>query len=558
MDEFTLTAATDPSTSADVLREFFLAAQIQLANRFHRNPEEIKSLALALVRNPSTPFDVLLLLVRRTPALLQVLPENPVFSLLLLSHPELYQSLTFREWLALASSRETPAALLAEGVERILTAREGAEPLLLRALLTHPSMPPEVLARAAAHRLERVRACAVANPALPREPLALLVRLGSSEDLQSYLAPAPDVSEEEIFEACSLGDWGTRLAAAHPGAPSALLERLARHHVPEVVLAVAANPATPSASLLALSKQYRAVEALAGNPSSPPEVLARLAWNPACGEPLLGNPSLPPAALVVLCGSLDAAIRARAAAHPRLSAEWKALLSRVGFDAALSSIPAAPTDPDDLLKLLEGGTWFQEMVLQWMPLSAPAQIALVRSRHTALKRMLASEPSLTPEAISILALGNDVLTLRALLQREDRSERLLEDLLRRDLSRSTLEQLVADSRTPTAILEKLVGRVSSVNLLRNSTAPTLSLLQEINHRGDVSAILEFAGSPKISEEHLEFLAMHEDRLVRRAIALNPRTPSTWVLLLRDDPHESVRNAARQRVVSAEEKTEASR
>ncbi len=183
-------------------------------------------------------------------------------------------------------------------------ARSGAWGRLLAA--RHPATGPEDLAHLAADADLLVRQEAARNPRLPAGVLDLLIRAGSTRELDGIEpASAAALAASDLSRLAGLGPWGRRLAARHPGCYGDRLAELANDPDPQTRAAVAAHPRSDATILAALAQ----------------DISAAVRWE------LVKRPDLFPAIFALLARDPIATLRAAVAGHPSCSPEVRGALA---------------------------------------------------------------------------------------------------------------------------------------------------------------------------------------------------------------------------------------
>lgn len=277
-----------------------------LANAAAFAPDDVEFLA-AIAGNPNAPASMLVELAEHgSSRLRQVAAAHPALPRVVLerlrragSNPDLLS-------LAPADPGLPPdelARLAASGAwARLLAAR-------------HPATPPEVLSRLATDGDLLVRRAAAQNARTPPELLELLLRAGSTPDLEGFSAEeaGTSLSSGEVHELAALGPWARRLAARQANASGKLLDRLSQDRDPQVRAAVATHPAAAEPALCSLAQDAAALVrwALLRRKELSVvlnEILARDPL-PAIRSALAAHPSATPAVLERLSTDLDDDVR---------------------------------------------------------------------------------------------------------------------------------------------------------------------------------------------------------------------------------------------------------
>lgn len=165
----------------------------------------------------------------------------------------------------------------------------------------HPDTPIESLHRLAADIDPFIREHIATRGAVP----GVLIRLGSSPDLQGQSEPDPYLTAAQIESAARLGPWARTLAARHPNAGPALLDAFAEDAYWQVRKQVALHASTHD------------------------ETKARLSADPASDVrwSLVKQAHLPEQAIQQLMVDEHAAVRLEIALHPDTPTQWVELLT---------------------------------------------------------------------------------------------------------------------------------------------------------------------------------------------------------------------------------------
>ncbi|MFB2834872.1 hypothetical protein [Floridanema evergladense] len=228
-----------------------IEAQHAIASDWNSDREQLKTLGqsrwkwirLAVAQNPSTPAETLMQLARdsvfkiqlavgrnpQTPTnILEVLIEHPEKAIqgTVVTHPNATEEMLHRlfptHFHLMKSRQNLPASI----IERFFQKANKDIPIwkqndLRHLLLKQPNTPSEILAQLANVNVEELRA----------EKLANIQHISDSEILEKWI-------EDELQFLVNV--------AKHPQVSREILERLSQYEVPNVQLAVAQNPLTPT------------------------------------------------------------------------------------------------------------------------------------------------------------------------------------------------------------------------------------------------------------------------------------------------------------------------
>ena len=170
----------------------------------------------------------------------------------------------------------------------------------------HPATPPDVLAELLADDDFLVRRLAACHPQTSGATLDLLVRAGSSRDLDGFGPADPALPADTLAVLADSGPWARRLAARHANTDSTVLAQLGADAIPSIRAAVAAHTRTPAAVLVQLAQDEQ----------------VNVRWQ------LVRRPELPDAVLRKLATDRQAMIRAAVAARADIPADVDAALGR--------------------------------------------------------------------------------------------------------------------------------------------------------------------------------------------------------------------------------------
>ncbi len=168
-------------------------------------------------------------------------------------------------------------------------------PWAKRLAATHPNTPAEVLEALAVDADFLIREMVATHPNRPGDRITLLVRAGSSDDLQSYASPDTSMTATELAEVSRLGPWAKRIVSRHPAADAGLLTQLASDGDWQVRRSVARHDHTPDEALIGLAQDFA----------------ADVRWS------VLNRKHTPTEALTLLARDELATIRLEVAADPR-------------------------------------------------------------------------------------------------------------------------------------------------------------------------------------------------------------------------------------------------
>lgn len=347
--------ASDPSTGPAALKA--LAAQgDDLALLVAQNPgtppallqvlhtSRVAGVRSAVMRNPNTPFEVLL---RWGPSFVNDVLQNPALPLLLLEVEP--QRIPAALVAALAGLREAPEGFVRLALRAYELWRSDQARNALMAVAKNPTLSAEDLRPLLGDEDWQVRRAASKNPKAPKELLALLHRAGASETLEK-IAPAPPCTLDELEVLVALGPFGRELAAHNEACTPALLLTISKTKEVRATSAALRHPAIPEeAMLLAAELRLQTVHlALVQNPAASVAVLEKVAANnysPSVCEQLVFNRRSTAAILRQVARYSPRG----AAAHPNASPEVLRDLSTTRWSDLRVIIASHPRCPVDVL-----------------------------------------------------------------------------------------------------------------------------------------------------------------------------------------------------------------
>lgn len=422
------------------------------------------------------------------------------------------------------------------------------------AVAQHPATRSPALQRLLTDADPRVRAAAVEHPDAPGDWLGLLVRAGSTADLQGVSESPETLDAESLRSLIEGGPWARRVAASHPQASTGDLIRLAQDDLWWVRAAVAHHPSAPREALDHL-KNLDVPEvqaALASHPNAPPATLDRLSRedHSAIRAAVAANPNTPAGVLTRMLGDGAGPIRAAAAGNPATPREAIHTMRRAGSSDGLNTFapPDESLDKSELDRLSRGGDWARQLA----------------ARH----------PNTPPDALSRLAADGHFLVRETVARRHDLPAST-RDLFARAgssddlqgfakphaaISGEELERVAAygpwgrrlAARHPDAdagllarLAEDADWQVRRAVARHGTTGPDtlVGLAQDVAADVRWSLLKHPAPPPEV----FVLLASDGRAPIRLAIATDQRTPRKVVECLRMDLDEDVRTAAREQL-----------
>jgi hypothetical protein len=449
-----------------------------------------------LAKHPSTPQEILLQLGEHYPI---ELLHNPIFPLLLLETPDAALSWPEKTVQALLSCAQVPR-------------------MMLEVALHHTSAP--------------VRKSVASSPSATLEMLRFLC-----DDAHAMVV---------------IG------VAENRKTPPEILERISRHKGQYVRLEVAKNPNTSAEMLhrLARDEEWLVRHQVAVHPNTRTESLSLLvADRMAEVRAAVAARSDAPRALVTLITQLEGDSE-----HPLSVAQEEELFLAGEYGGRLLSRRAGTTGPR-LLAILKMWPWLGLQVSAH-PAASPEALALSASRYDTPSRLqVAVHPNTSREVLASLVSDKEPEIRRVALRHPAAPQELI-TLLQRAGADSFLQEHGAPQPLTPDEFHRLFAAESFAQelLVHHPEAPPelllalvkkRELLDEIasHPRASYEALEEVKDySPKQVAQHphagslLEHLAGHRLRGVRHAVAKNPVTPESVLVMLAKDTCREVRYA----------------
>ena len=562
-----LREASDPRTAQDRLKRL-------ASHRDERVREQVAG-------NPNAPTDALYRLCVRHP---EAFLKNPVLELLILENPNLLVEMPEYARSSVLSCEDAPMVFL-EWSEKW---NEG-----LLAVLRNPNAPKALLERLADHAEERVAQAAKLHvntgAEAERDPLAEAMNAMSKAALERdgemikdlFALEAVPVWALELL--CQDSDAELRaLAAAHPDAPPAVLERLAvDEEEPVRQRAVAHRNASGD-----WSERYRKlqmmealeperVEGLAGagswarklaarHPNAPLALIVGLAsdedWR--VREAVALNPQLPFDTLEALFNDSDRDVRAAAASHPKATVAQLERLAGDTDERVRQAIAAHPNAPQRLIEHLERaasndpslnaqelqvvqryGEWGRQIAAAHPNADRDTLERLSRDEVWRVRQAVGHNPCTTPTILEGLAQDSDSDVRGAVAQNPSAPLHVLETLSL-DAHNEVRKSVAQNPNASAAILERLGADDhwtvrQAVASHANAPDGTLVMLVRDADRDVRQALIERLALPEAVLEALfagwpEPINLSTDRpndLYRRALQLDPDLPDAFLASL---------------------------
>lgn len=574
--------AANPNASPDLLLEL--------------SHSDDKAVRKACTSNANTPVEALLKLGAQFP---EQLLENPVFDLLLLAHPGLFEELPTATLNSLLKRDQVPVGLI-----RWAWKHRGES--TLHSLLMNPNMPADVVeelckSKDTQVRLEAQLHCTrklpqwadknidesnlISKPEL-KSMLVIddsakevrfvksIVELTDTKTSIRCIKCLPDSAREHIGKFTSIGDILKSLAsdesihvrssvALNKNTPPVVLIELAQDSFAEVRRAVAENKSAPSSSLCHLSKdddKYVRFK-VAKNESASPISLSSLARQ---SDQLAGfvarNPGTTEELLAQLAVDSSGHVRAFVATNSRIPVDIFFMLMadedarvrralcenpRLTPDAQL----ALASDQDDYVRLSLASRWSN------IPLSKEVLSILARDSCRDVRFEVAREPGLPVEVEKVLC-NDDDSEIREEIAKNSGSQLVLR-LLSSDHDKYVRGFVASSEYTDGKTLASLAGdkevlvRAAAAGNANTPAAALCKLSDDDTycHESEKLVSLEVAGNTNAPGELLAILASNNDVTVRCRVASGLQVPIDVLVRLSRDPEWSVRlHSARHKML----------
>lgn len=353
-----------------------------------------KSLRKTVAQHPYTPIPLLLALSKQGTeeaiSRLASLACNPLADRHLLEELATHRATEIRT--AVANNPQAPVEILEKlSADRNLNIR--------LAVASNPHTPVEVLVKLSTEKVAAVRGAVVNNPNRPQSLINLLIKAGSSPTLQELTPPDPSVLPQELAYLSTLGHWARLLAARHPNAPAAILEKLSTERDLPIREAVASHRYTPVEVLerLASSNNSRRIRhAISSNPSTPLEFLAKIGLTAVASHPGTSVETL-----VQLAHHRNWQVRVAVARNPSSPAELLTTLAASSSWQVCAVVATNPNTPTETLVQLatEPDLEIPKALLTHPHLPEPVIAALASSRFLSIRSGVVTHASVTSKVL---------------------------------------------------------------------------------------------------------------------------------------------------------------
>lgn len=546
-----------------------------------------KAVRKACTSNANTPVEALLELGSQFP---EQLLENPVFDLLLLAHPGLFEELPTATLNSLLKRDQVP-------VELIRWAWKHRGESTIHSLLMNPNTPADVVEELCKSKDSQVRLAAQLHCArklpqwadknidesnlMSRSELKGMLVIGDSAKEVKYLKSIvdltdiktsirciqclPDSAKEHIGKFTSRGEILKSLAndesipvrssvATNINTPPEVLVKLAQDSITEVRRAVAKNKSAPLSSLNYLSKdddKYIRIR-VAKNESTSSVTLTTLArQSDELAECVAHNPRATEELLAQLARNSSRKVRACVATNSRIQVDTLVMLmvdEDAGVRCALCGNTqltpeaqlALASDQDDDVRLSLASCWSN------IPVSKDVLAILAGDRCIDVRFAVARTPGLPIEVEKVLC--NDIdREIREKIAKTSKSLLALR-LLSNDPDKYVRYFVASSEYIDGEALAALAGdkeelvRVAVAENTNTSAATLYQLADDDAYCFESGKLvsLEVASNINAPSELLAIFASYEDVTTRCRVASNPRVPIDALVKLSKDLEKSVR------------------
>lgn len=561
--------ASAADTSAERLKT--LAADPKLARLVAANPSapaelllelshsDDKTVRKACTSNANTPMEALLKLGAQFP---EQLLENPVFDLLLLAHPGLFDELPTATLNSLLKRDQVP-------VELIRWAWKHRGESTLYSLLMNPNTPADVVEELCKAKDPEVRMAAELH--CSREMPEWSREIHNDEDLlrletldNHVIIAATERWKDIMQDIVSFGESENSLSflvlaplewrlewASRSTTPDAALLQLSKDKNITVRLAMAENRQTPPQALSQLSTDQlsKIRRTVAANCKSPAEALLSLAkdadWY--VRKAVANNHQAPTGALYQLAKDDDHDVRRAVAINSSTPVE---ILLQLGHDDwwVRTAVASNTQTPREMLHHLaeDEDHRVRRAAATNSQTSLEIYLQLAKDREKSVREAATRNCQTTAKVLSQLAIDEQEDVRKAAAgNMQDPAEAV--DLLRlaKDNDPDVRWGVAIDEKAPTDALVKL-SNDEDLNVrwavALNSKSPS-EILVELANDEDPNVRNAVAANSSTPEEILIQLAGDKDSTVRSGIASNHNAPIDTLFQLAKDTDSTVRRSA---------------
>lgn len=516
-------ASMTPELTRVVAANIYTTPEILLSLSSNKDYETRKAIA----SNPNTPTEILFQLGVEFP---HELLENPVFSLLLLENPNLFQELP----------EDTQASLLKLEV-----------------------ISDTYLQWALSYRRPKTMFAAAMNPRLTRDELCKLIHEAGSNWSTSQV---PNVAKLHV-------NWIGEMKAGWQEAAFAVVQKhqLVKDNIQHdeaseyklwqlgiipqtflmglhrnTLLKIARNPDTPASILEALLKPKTATKkmraAIANNLNTPVHLLEQLAGDDDVWvrQTVFQNPSTPNS-IYKLFYDYEAAIQ-----NPDTNGATLSEIVKRDWEYTRTGVASHPnTPPEILVKLAYNKSWKVRAAVASNK-SVPTEVLeiLIEDKRLGVCNAVIRNP-VTPAWLLVRMLNNYKCYQRQDIAKHPNATPAILELLARDADCYVRVEVIKNPNIPIELLMHLAQDKDFYvrNNVAASSRVSETLLAQLANDSEYMVRQHVAYNLKTPTEILRKLATDEDNNVRCAVAENPNTPDGVLTQLENDKVDWVKARA---------------
>ncbi|MBF2066695.1 MAG: HEAT repeat domain-containing protein [Calothrix sp. C42_A2020_038] len=483
----------------------------------------------AVASNPNTPTEILFQLGVEFP---YELLENPVFSLLLLENPNLFQELPEHTQASLLKLEVIPDTFL----QWALTHKR---PKTMFAVAMNPKLSKSDLCKLVYEAGTNWLTSRVVNVAKLHVNWMGEMKAGWEEAAFSVIQKHQLVKDDIQHDELEFKLWQIGII------PEAFLAGLHRN----TLIQIARNPCVPGHILEALFKNPKTATkkvraAIANNLNTPIHLLEQLAGDDDAWvrQTVFQNPNTP-ATIYRLFYEYSSAIQ-----NPDTTGATLSEIAKRDWEYTRTGVASHPnTPPEILMKLAYNKSWKTRAAVAGNP-SVPVEVLeiLVDDKRLGVCHAVIRNP-ITPASLLVRMLSNYKFYQRQDIARHPNATPAILELLARDTDCYVRVAVVENPNTPMKLLTYLAQDKDFY--VRNHVAGNYrtpeTVLAQLADDSEYMVRQYVAYNPKTPVSVLRKLATDEDNNVRCAVAENISTPDDVLALLEQDKVEWVKAKAKK-------------